>query len=234
MDLPIPENATSRSGPSRLLVTLAIAFWVLILSGVFAGLIFTVGANNSKNKNAATTRQQAYDALQPALGLVDQINVRNREEVLLQALEIIDKEVLKIDSKLPLAVQTKDEIQIELANMKSNTISVQEKRISVQIRNIDQARREIDQLQGQIARLQSANNKLSSEKNSMGRQMRSLQQKMAKAGSDASKKIGAKDREISKLKQQMREMAEQQKRQLQAKEASSRKTSSSKNSNKRK
>ena len=154
MELPIPEKSASQSRPSKILVTLAIAFWVLILSGVFAGLIVTVGSTNSEKKVAAGTRQNAYRELLPALELVDDITQSNRNEVLLEALDIIDKKVLKIDPRHPLAIQTKDEIQIELGLIKESTIGSQEKTISEQVRNLSQARKEIANKNKEISDLQ--------------------------------------------------------------------------------
>lgn len=209
MELPIPEKSASQSRTSKTLVTFAIAFWVLILSGVFAGLIVTVGSTNSEKKVAAGTRQNAYRELLPALELVDNINQSNREEALLEALDIIDKNVLKIDPRHPLAIQTKDEIQIELGLMKESTIGGHEKTISEQVRNLDQARKEIERLEAQVQKMDSANAGLNRDKAKLSRDIGGLQQKMKQIDSNSAKEIADKDREISDLQQQINDMEKQ-------------------------
>ncbi|MDF1754268.1 MAG: hypothetical protein P1U89_15895 [Verrucomicrobiales bacterium] len=155
MTLPTPDRTTSQKKTKGWLVTLAIAFWALVISGVFAGLIVTVGSANGDKKDAAALRQGAYKELLPALELVDTAYGDNREIALLEALEIIDGKVLEIDPKHPLAIQTKDEIQFELAEMQSNQISDQERTIQEQLDDLRKSEAGVTKANAEIKKAKS-------------------------------------------------------------------------------
>lgn len=189
--LPVPAKALKKKQSSRFLMTGFISLWALVIFGALAALLTTVGNTKGERKEAAMVRQQAYKALLPVLETVDQVGLPDREAALLGALKTIDEKVLTIDPKHPLAIQTKDEIQIELASINASRIDNQKQTISQQAENLNQSQSQIDELLKQVqmlesnqAKLEAENQTLSSDKENLLAANDQLEKNLRSAQSD--------------------------------------------------